>query len=356
MAANKKYLIAACGVLFVAAFAVPGAAQAPVPIAQHTETMTGPAPVQDQLTIQAALGATLNGGNTQAYAGNAGGRLGWINMPNQLTLELLATMAYTENQDTGDVEKTAANVLGRGRYDRFISRNDAFFAAIQPRRDTFAGLDLRLQNQVGYLRNLYFPEDTHRFWTELGYDVTYDRFAKVAPMPGAAKVRPDPDTDVVHSGRLFLGYTNLVHPVATLNLGMETLFDVQDGKNVRVNGLAELNSSLTDRFKLGIQYRVMFDNVPVEGVDKKYDTITAIQLIYTYDSLAGAPKAPPCPACDCTADVNAALESCAPQAPPPAEPPAQVQPAPEVVPPVAPAAEAPPPAPVPPAPAPPATP
>jgi tryptophan 2,3-dioxygenase len=47
-------------------------------------------------------------------------------------------------------------------------------------------------------------------------------------MPGAAKVRPSPSTDVVHSARLFLGYTNLIHPVATLNLGVETLVDVEE--------------------------------------------------------------------------------------------------------------------------------
>jgi putative salt-induced outer membrane protein YdiY len=305
--------------------------------------------------MQLAAGATLNGGNTENYSANGGGRLNLIQKPHQLTIELLGTLGYAKNADTGDVEKTSGNVLGRARYDLFLSRMNALFIAMAPRRDTFAGLDLRLQNQIGYLRNLYFPEDSHRFWSELGYDATYDRFAKVAPMPGAAKVRPSPSTDVVHSARLFLGYTNLIHPVATLNLGVETLVDVEEKKNLRVNGTAELTSSLGERFKLGIQYRVLFDNVPVDGVKKKYDTITAIQLIYTYDSLAGEPEAPPCPACDCTAEVNAARESCAPSAPL-AEPPAQVQPAAEVVPPVAPAAEAAPPAPVPPPPAPAATP
>jgi hypothetical protein len=211
-----------------------------------------------------------------------------------------------------------------------------------------------LQNQVGYLRNLYFPKDEHRLWTELGYDLSYDRFAAVAPMPGVAKIQPHPSSDLVHSARVFLGYTNIVNPLATLNLGVETLYDVEHKKNVRVNGVAELTSSLNARFKLGVQYRVFFDNVPVENVKKKYDTITAIQLIYTYDSLANEPKPPPCAECDCTAEVNAAREMCGPV--PLAEPPASVQPAPAVIPPVAPAAEAPLPPALPPPPAPPAPP
>jgi putative salt-induced outer membrane protein YdiY len=350
MRATLKLLTAATLALVAVSFASPVAAQAPVPIAQHTEAVPGPPPAKDQLTLQAAVGATLNSGNTEMYSGTAGGRLGLIRQPHQLSIEVLGTLGYAKNADSGDVERTSGNALGRARYDLFLSRMDALFIAIQPRRDTFAGLDLRLQNQIGYLRNLYFPIDAHRLWSELGYDVTYDRFAKIAPAPGEPKVRPDPDTDVVHSARLFLGYTNLLNPVATLNLGVESLFDVEDGKNVRVTGQAELNSSLTERFKLGVNYRVLFDNVPVEGVKKKYDTITAIQLIYTYDSLANEPVPPPCPACDCTADVNAALESCPPPPAAQAEPLAPTQPTVDAVPPVAPAAEATTPAPVPPPP------
>jgi putative salt-induced outer membrane protein YdiY len=317
-------------------------AVAPPPhAAQHTELVGAPPPVENQTMVQLAAGATLNGGNTQNYSANAGGRLQLIRVPHQLTVEVLGVLGYSKNLTTGDLERTSGNVVGRARYDWYMSRMNALFAAIQPRRDTFAGLNARVQNQVGYLRNLYFPQDEHRLWSELGYDLSYDVFAAVAPMPGAPKVKPSPDTDLVHSARLFFGYTNIMHPLATVNLGAETLFDVEDKKNVRVNGVAELTSTLNGAFKLGVQYRMLFDNVPVEGVKKKYDTITAIQLIYTYDSLANKPKPPPCPVCDCTAEVNAARESCAP--PPQAEPPVTVQPAPEVVPPVAPATEAPPP-------------
>lgn len=303
-------------------------AATPVPLTQHTEAVVAPPPVQDQLVVNVAAGATLNAGNTESYAGNLGGRLGLIRYPSQLTIEALGTLGYAKNATTGDVEKTSANVIGRGRYDLFLSRMDALFVALQPRSDEFAGIDVRLQNQVGYLRNLYFPADTHRLWTELGYDLTYDNFSVITvttaedvtgqvtdsdPRPGATYTRTTtattrPDDDIVHSGRLFFGYLNQNYPAANLNLGVETLFDVEDSKNVRVNGLGEITSSVSKAFKLGIQSRVFFDNVPVPG-KKKTDAIIAVQLVYTFDSLADVVVAP-CPACDCSAQVAEAKAAC----------------------------------------------
>jgi putative salt-induced outer membrane protein YdiY len=341
----------------------------PVAISQHTESIAAPPAVEDQTSVNLAAGATLNGGNTEAYAANGGGRLGIIRHPHQFNLELLGTLGYARNATTTEVEQTSANVIGRARYDLFLSHNDALFIAVGPRRDTFAGLNIRLQNQVGYLRNLYFPAESHRLWTELGYDLTYDDFAEITttrvetnppgviaelPMPPPPNVTitrttvttDDPGSDVVHSGRLFFGYTNTRHAVASVNLGVETLFDVEDGHNVRVNGTAEINSSLTERFKLGVQFRLLFDNVPVDASLKKYDTITALQLIYTYDSADGGPEAPSCPPCDCSADVVAARAACASAVEPvPAAPVEPVPPAaPVAPPPPPPAVEQPPPA------------
>jgi hypothetical protein len=342
MHVNKHALAAAILGAALSAAAAHAQATGPVAIAQHAEAVAAPPPVQDQTLVNLAAGATLNGGNTEAYAANGGGRLAVIRHPHQLNVELLGTLGFARNATTTEVEQTSANVLGRARYDLFLSRMDALFLALAPRRDTFAGLNIRLQSQVGYLRNLYFPEDAHRLWAELGYDLTYDDFAEITTTtvetnpsdvindlddvelePNQTLTRTttttrDPGHDVVHSARVFLGYTNTLHAFAALNLGAETLLDVEDKANVRVNGTAEINASLGERFKLGIQFRVLFDNVPVRGIAKKYDTITALQLIYTYDSLADVAVVPACPACDCSADVAAARAACAVAEPAPA--------------------------------------
>jgi putative salt-induced outer membrane protein YdiY len=314
--------------LAVATFSASHAgAQAPDPVAvsHHTEAVSSAPVAEDSLNVNLAAGATLNGGNSESYAANGGGRLVLVRQPHQLTIEALGTLAYSKDQNPPHhVNRTAGAAIGRARYDLYLTRMDALFLALQPRRDLYAGLQLRLQNQAGYLRNLYFPADGHRLWTELGYDLTYDKYEAIskttqvssAPGPGVGDTTTITHTDpgtaghaFVHSGRVFLGYTNQLHPVATVNLGVETLYDVKDKKDVRVNGTAELNSTLSARFKLGVQFRILFDNQPVPNTLKKYDTITAVQLIYSYDSLAGK-TAPACPACDCSAEVAAAKASC----------------------------------------------
>lgn len=366
MAGCRTFIQAAT--LACALVAANAEAQSAPPVEQHTEKVAAPPAAPSQTVINITAGATLNAGNTKSYAGNLGGRIGVMRHPHQFTVEALGTLGGTENQTTKEIEKTAANAIGRARYDLFLSQEDALFVALQPRRDTFAGLNLRLQMQAGYLRNLYHPSDDHRLWTELGYDLTYDNFTRMTvtetqdltdqveitplagmtpTLDGARVVRDEtriinPASDFVHSGRIFLGYTNRLHPAANLNLGAETLLDVEDKKNVRVNALGEITTSVSDSFKLGIQARMFFDNVPVPGKGKT-DGMVALQLVYTFDSLAGAPPAepPPEPACDCTAEVEAAKQACAESASePPAEVPAEVVPAP-AVPEVPPAPEAP---------------
>ncbi|MDB4974075.1 MAG: hypothetical protein JWN48_2416 [Myxococcaceae bacterium] len=301
---------------------------------QQTDEKAGVRPkVADQRLVNIAFGATANAGNSKTYAGNLGGRFGLVRNYNQLMIEALGTIGGARQGKFNDVNWTSRNVIARARYDLFLSPLDAVFVAIAPRRDKFAGLDVRLQNQIGYLRNLFFPVDAHRVWTELGYDFTYDNFSKIEgakvmapPVPAGAQTAPTKQDPFIHSARLFLGYTNRVSPTATVSVGMENLFDLKDRHNVRVNGLIELTSSITQAFKLGLQSRVLFDNVPVTGA-KKYDAIAVAQLVYTFDSNAAAPPAP-CAVCDCTVQVRAAQNAC--RMPPPAPvyvPPAEPEPA-----------------------------
>jgi hypothetical protein len=217
-----------------------------------------------------------------------------------------------------------------------MSQDDAVFAAVAPRRDIFAGIEIRLQNQIGYSRNVYATGDSHRLWTELGYDLTWDYLTKditttddittvvreanpaLVPEGTTTIIRTirtrealeDP-RQVVHSARLFLGYTNRLFTAANLSLGVEGLFDFRNKDNVRVNGLVEFTSSVTQSFKLGVQSRLLYDAEPVPGKNKA-DVIATVQLVYTFDSVVTVSSAPcpACPACDCTAQVEAARRAC----------------------------------------------
>lgn len=279
----------------------PGASERPA-LAPPTNT--------EQITASVSAGATLNGGNTKSFGATVGGRFQLIERRHQLSVEALGTYTSARAADDNRVHPTAMNVVGRARYDLFLTDNNALFAALAPRSDQFAGLDIRLQSQVGYLRNLYKPADNHRLWLEVGYDGTYDNFSRFRahgkpPRDPATEPAP-PKFDFVHSGRLFAGYTNLLTPLATLNLGIEFLYDFEDSKNVRVNTTAEITSSISARFKLSLLSRILFDNVPVEGKEKA-DYITTAQLVFTYDSITPPPA---CPACDCSDEVAAAKSAC----------------------------------------------
>ena len=70
-------------------------------------------------------------------------------------------------------EETVKNLNAKLRYDYYLTLMDALFVAIVLRWDEFAGLDLRVQGQLGYLRN-FLRKDGHRFWGEVGYDLTVD--------------------------------------------------------------------------------------------------------------------------------------------------------------------------------------
>jgi hypothetical protein len=288
---------------------------APITINQAPEKLKVRPTIASQNLLTVALGATLNAGNTETYAGNAGGRYGLIRDRHQLTLEVLGTAGGTREGLT-KVDWTSHNVLGRARYDIFVSLTDALFVAMVPRRDIKAGLDLRLQTQTGYLRNLFMFSEAHRFWTELGYDFSYDNYAELSEEDLAKlmmdNIKPGSSSNV-HSARMFFGYANRLSPTANVNIGAEVLLDFQDYKNVRVNGLAELTSSITHSFKLGVQSRLLYDNVPAPGIKSDYDLIALVQLVYTFDSAAVTSTV--CPACDCSAQVQAARASCRPSEP-----------------------------------------
>jgi putative salt-induced outer membrane protein YdiY len=287
----------------------PGAS--PIVVSQTPEKIAVRPTVADRLLINAAFGGVVMGGNTKSYAANLGFRFGYNRDRHQLTVEALGSVGYARQRGLMDVEPTAQNTIGRARYDLFLSANDALFIAMAPRHDKFAGLKLRLQNQIGYSRNLYASTDVHRLWSEVGYDYTHDRYMKPPSGTTVVVIAPadDIDTKSIHSARFFAGYTAHLSTTANLSLGVEALLDVRDRENVRVNSLAELTSSITQSFKLGVQSRLMFSNVPAPGITQKKDVIMAVQMVYTFDSNA-VPTVAPCPVCDCSTQVNAARAAC----------------------------------------------
>lgn len=267
------------GVCFFAALLLTGPAAVSAQD-QHTEAATDEAPDEDETAWALSAGGVFNSGNTRSWQVGAGTALRLVRNIHQF--ELTGDFAYGQaapaDDASADLEDTMRNLNARARYDLFFTENDAVFIAEQYRWDTFAGLDTRLQTQLGYLRN-FLSVEKHRLWSEIGYDFTYDN---LHPDPLI-----DPDTGLplsgtanVHSARAFLGYDNQLNDFAVLLLGVEALFNVEDGEDVRLAFDAAFRSTIAERLQLELKFSLKFDNQPVPGAEE-VDTTTRVNIIFS---------------------------------------------------------------------------
>lgn len=252
----------------------------PAVIEQHVEAVKADAFQADVTTLNASLGGAFNTGNTEAWQLNTGSQFDLVRGRHGVGLSM--TFAYgranVKDDAVDQLVDTVRNLKARARYDFFLTPMDALFLASAYRWDTFAGLDTRAQGQVGYMRN-FFKEEKHRFWGELGYDLTYDNYDPdplIDMMSGALL----PGDDIVHSGRLFLGYDNQINEAVTFLTGVEGLLNVEDTDDLRVAWDNALRSSIGSGFQLELKFSLALDTQPVPGAEK-VDTATIVNLIYT---------------------------------------------------------------------------
>lgn len=271
-------LCRATALLFVLALTSTAAAQ-PAAVEQHTEKAADAAPAEEETSWTAGLGGSLNTGNTESWMLNAGTDLRLVRDPNVFSLHAAFAMGQADIKDDTDNElkDTVKNFNAKVRYDYFLTEMDALFVATGFRWDTFAGLDSRVSGQLGYLRN-FFKEDAHRFWGEIGYDLTLDNYDP-DPLLDDAGNTLDGDA-VVHSARGFLGYDNQINDALTYLTGLEALVNVEDAEDTRVNWDNALRSAIDGNFQLETKFTLGYDNVPVPGA-RKLDTATLITLLYT---------------------------------------------------------------------------
>jgi len=259
------------------------AAAQPAEIDQHTEAVVAEEFQEDVTTLNASLGGQLNTGNTEAWQLNAGSAFALVRDRHGLALNMDFSYgrANVADDDADELVDTIRNLRTKARYDLFLTPMDALFAASAYRWDTFAGLDARVQGQLGYMRNL-FKETDHRFWAELGYDLTYDNYDPDPLLLDAADPMSAvlPGDEVVHSVRGFLGYDNQLSATVTFLTGLEGLFNVEETKDVRVNWDNALRSSISGSFQLEMKFSLQLDTEPVPGKEK-VDTATTLTLIYT---------------------------------------------------------------------------
>lgn len=272
-----------------AAVAAPAPAPAPPPLPAPAAPPPAPGtfaekasyeqPKDDLTSLTASGGGSLSGGNTNSYQVNVGADFALIRQPHGVSAHVAFAygLADVADDDTDDLVPTARNLNAKARYDFFMTRLDALFLATAFRWDPFAGIDRRNQGQVGYLR-YFFREDNHRLWGEIGYDLTSDNYGPVEGKPNA--MVPDPDTAIIHSARLFLGYENKINPVLTYLGGLEGLINVEDPGDTRIAFANALHSAIANSFQLELKLTFLYDSKVPTTDTKKLDTTLLINLIY----------------------------------------------------------------------------
>lgn len=277
---QKSLLVAALAAL-LGAVALPQTTCAQGDPPQFDEGVNEEAPEEDETSFDISAGAVINTGNTSSWAANLGTKFSIIRGRHGFAAEWAFNYGQTnipgDDPDEGFID-TARNSNARARYDFYITPMDALFLSVVHRWDTFAGLDTRLQLQGGYLRNFY-RADKHRFWGEVGYDFTYDNFD---PDPLLDDMGMELDGEAfVHAGRVYLGYNNELNEHVRLFLGAEVLLNLQEIEDVRFNLDAALRSTIVGSLQVELKFKLLFDNVPVEG-RTPVDTTTTVNLVYSF--------------------------------------------------------------------------
>jgi len=200
------------------------------------------------------------------------------------------------------------NWAAKGRYDRFITKNNVAYASGQAAADKIAGKTFFGGGQIGYSRQLV-EDKWNIVVAELGYDFSYERYTQQAGQ--------DVDPVVIHSARVLVGETLSLSKETGVTASVEALFNlnkenkainVNDGnpgvkafKDTRVNAKVGLSTNLWKSLSFGFTFALKYDQNPAPrpipkgapagasftagdplSFADKVDTLTEATLIYTF--------------------------------------------------------------------------
>lgn len=218
-------------------------------------------------TATAGVSAIMNSGNSvnQNVSGNALLDRKWDK--NQLGLSGIGAYGRAKDPTTGNTNTNTKNWRTSLRYDRFLKETISLFGLGHLGQDKPSGFEWRHGGATG-LSHALIVTDPSFLKYEAGYD--YTREQRVTAV----------DADI-HSGRFFVQYKYKFSTFALFSQDVESLFNLKNGKDIRINTLTSLTMKLTDVVSFQTGFGVRFDNRPVAGF-KETDTTTQAGLVLSF--------------------------------------------------------------------------
>lgn len=248
---------------------------------EKAATLVAPGEEKDATELSVSAGGLMSTGNARLMAGTANSKFRLRRSDNQFSAAAAVNYGRAAAGPEEDLETNVENFQGTARYDRFLGDFTLFLSA-QGRRDRFQGLNLRgrVDPGVGYY---FINEKTTLLWTEIGYDFLFDLRRSdsldIRDADGNVVERLD-DTEVVHSGRLFLGFEYAFNDSSKLSLGVEFMQGLSDTDIRRINGVAELSAKVANNLAIAFGFTERYDSAPLPGKEE-LDTITTVSIVYT---------------------------------------------------------------------------
>lgn len=162
-------------------------------------------------------------------------------------------------------EENLRNLAASLRLGRALGPQTDFFVEAAYAEDTYAGIDSRVESQLGIARKLVEAE-RHLVSVEGGLG-----FAHEVRLP----LREGRDFGF---GRGRLTYKYKISPTAEFQNEASYLANLKQSSDWRFNNVAALTATLTSRFSLKLSHSASHFNTPPEG-KKKTDTIVAAALV-----------------------------------------------------------------------------
>ncbi len=236
------------------------------------------AEAKDVTELKLSAGGLAAAGNSRSISGTASGKFRMRREANQLSIAVAGNYARSAPTPADAVQTTIQNVQGKARYDRFLSPHTAVFGALSVLNDRFMGLDLRFNVDPG--ASIYaISEAKQQLWAELGYDFQFDSRRDETLDAARAAGNVLDKTQLRHSARAFVGYSNTVTQAITFDTGLEYLQGIPETKNWRMNWGVSLASTIAGKLSIAAAFNLKFDNNPLPGIQTT-DYLSSLSLVY----------------------------------------------------------------------------